>query len=311
MISWLSKLVSSTPVEVPLVIEENPVVIAPVSDMQDMIRPQYVDTQTPSSPSNELVTLHNDVPSPTSSTDVVVHANDSAERLVRPDSPVGSDSSISDFLGIPNVNHLSIDESTQTSTHIIMILDQSGSMSQHRHEMVQAVNDFIRAQQETSAHDDCHLTLVTFNHHHRTVISRRTLSAVSPITLEEYRTEGCTALYDALGVTLSDHSDRHADGDKVIVVIVTDGLENSSSKWSRGEIQQLISAHKARGWTFVYLASDPMLIEQAENIQIEANLSCPIDFTAAADYIGVTLSDAVSRYRHGTSDRVELGYRGL
>jgi hypothetical protein len=69
---------------------------------------------------------------------------------------------------------------------------------------------------------------------------------------------GWTALYDAVGENVRATESREADVDKVLVVVVTDGHENSSGEWTRARVKSLLDEKHATGkWTFVYLGTQP------------------------------------------------------
>jgi Mg-chelatase subunit ChlD len=77
------------------------------------------------------------------------------------------------------------------------------------------------------------------------------------MTLKDYSPNGFTALYDSVrvGVNYAD-IDKKID-ERVIVVIMTDGQENSSRNTNSRQIREIITEHEARGdWTFIYIGED-------------------------------------------------------
>src|SRR5262245_11109778 len=69
-----------------------------------------------------------------------------------------------------------------------------------------------------------------------------------------------TALYDAIAHTVlrTDTRLQHngRGGDKVLVVVMTDGLENSSTDYDAHAIAELVRSYERRpNWTFVYLGA--------------------------------------------------------
>jgi Mg-chelatase subunit ChlD len=77
------------------------------------------------------------------------------------------------------------------------------------------------------------------------------------MTLKDYNPNGFTALYDSVrvGVDYAD-IDKKID-ERVIVVIMTDGQENSSRNTNSPQIRQMITEREARGdWTFIYIGED-------------------------------------------------------
>jgi hypothetical protein len=88
------------------------------------------------------------------------------------------------------------------------------------------------------------LTLVTFSCAGRgtapyTQFDRLPIKSVPKLTQDDYLPSGMTPLYDAIGVTVGRLGESPV-GDKVIVVIMTDGEENSSREWSHAQVKALI-----------------------------------------------------------------------
>lgn len=74
---------------------------------------------------------------------------------------------------------------------------------------------------------------------------------------------GSTALLDAIGSTIHKigNAQKHTADDyraeKVMVVIITDGQENSSREYSAGQVKQMIERQKTRySWEFVFLGAN-------------------------------------------------------
>ncbi len=79
------------------------------------------------------------------------------------------------------------------------------------------------------------------------------LSDVPDLSRDGYQPAGGTPLYDAIGECV-----RRIDakGRDVLVVIITDGEENSSREFSREKILALIKEKEALGWKFVFLGAE-------------------------------------------------------
>jgi hypothetical protein len=78
-------------------------------------------------------------------------------------------------------------------------------------------------------------------------------AGVPRLTVDNYVPLGGTALHDAVGDLISRHT---ASGkDKVLVVVNTDGKENSSREWNRKSVGALIKAKTELGWGFVFLGA--------------------------------------------------------
>jgi hypothetical protein len=83
---------------------------------------------------------------------------------------------------------------------------------------------------------------------------------------------GSTALLDAIGFVVSEYDKYNCEG-KTIVVVVTDGGENSSTEWAQTAIFDLINERKEQGWEFVFLAANQDAIKTAQSYGFDANSS--------------------------------------
>ena len=63
--------------------------------------------------------------------------------------------------------------------------------------------------------------------------------------------------------------DIEAKGNKVLVVITTDGMENSSKEWTYDKVKKLISELQERNFEFVFLGANIDAAKTAETIGIK------------------------------------------
>ena len=78
-----------------------------------------------------------------------------------------------------------------------------------------------------------------------------------------------TPLYDAIGRGV-DGLDKRAGNGKAVLVIVTDGLENYSSKHTFDSIRELIDARQDKGWLIVFLGAGFAAAQQGTAMGIQA-----------------------------------------
>jgi len=133
---------------------------------------------------------------------------------------------------------------------IVCIVDRSGSMGNIRADAQGGLNSFIKEQADLGK---ANLTIVEFDAVVNTVCDQVDINEA-----EEYELHprGSTALLDAIGLVVGDAPKYNTDDGKTIVVIVTDGGENSSQEWTRDKIFDLITERKEAGWEFLFLASN-------------------------------------------------------
>lgn len=160
----------------------------------------------------------------------------------------------------------------------LIIVDESGSMSQLREATMSGVNETISsircAQEEFADTQEHFLTLVTFDSGGnrpdvRTLIDCQPIGEVKDFN--DYMPSGCTPLYDAMGQSLSTLHARIKDDDDAtaVVTVLTDGLENSSHEWNAHRLRQLIEQLKEQGWSFSYMGSAHNVKEVTDLLAIE------------------------------------------
>lgn len=155
--------------------------------------------------------------------------------------------------------------------HISIVLDRSGSMEEARVEAVRAVNTYLRAI-ASDATLDARLSVVIFDSQGIDTIRDRVPVRMCPeLTVEEYQPRGATPLLDAVGYSvgildcLSDLTERR------IMIIMTDGLENASREYTRGQLKTLLGRkQKEDGWLILYLGAGHDSWSQASQIGISA-----------------------------------------
>ena len=93
------------------------------------------------------------------------------------------------------------------------------------------------------------------------------LATISGLDPARYQPRGTTPLYDAIG-TMIYRLDRRGEAEDVVVVIVTDGLENASREYASGQVHRLIEERKKSGWTFVFLGANQDAYASGERIAV-------------------------------------------
>lgn len=167
---------------------------------------------------------------------------------------------------------------TNEVTEIICIIDRSGSMASIRDDVIGGFNIFLTQQQELS--DAAKMTLVLFDHEYRLICSGIAIKRIRPLSKKTYVPRGTTALYDAIGRTINVTAARFAEmpvhdrPHKIIVAILTDGMENSSREFSGPSIRQLITNYTNElTWDFIYLAANQDAFKEGEKMGIPRNYS--------------------------------------
>lgn len=202
-------------------------------------------------------------------------------------------------------------------THISMILDASGSMGSIKRGVMEGFNGFIEQQKAEPGTASVSLILFEGARPHQVAYSFKDLQAVKPLNNETYRLGDSTPLLDAIGIEIESLGKQLAAipeprrPDRVIIAIVTDGDENSSTRFSREKIDALIKQQtEFYNWKFVFLSSDLKAMDTARGVGVQAN-SMDSYQNSDAGVIGAfnTLSSGTRSYRASASPKAAFSLR--
>ena len=179
----------------------------------------------------------------------------------------------------------------------LIIIDESGSMCSIKKEAIDSVNETIqtiRSAQKKHEGQEHFVSLVTFNDDVKTVYDCVNVDDVKELDAETYRPDCCTALYDAMGVSLNALCKNVAGNDNVLVTIVTDGYENASREYNGRSIKALVDELKAKGWVFAYIGANQDVEKVAASMSI-TNTMCFDTTSEGTVAMGEKLSKARGR----------------
>ena len=159
----------------------------------------------------------------------------------------------------------------------LIILDESGSMYSIEQATVSGLNETIQSIKSAQGkHEEQQhfLSLLSFNSEHMTWhYELAPASGIAEFAGEKYEPDGCTPLYDAIGMGISKLRRQITEDDMVLVTIITDGLENSSSEYNFDSIRKLMDAMKAKGWVITYIGANQDALAEAHRMHIDNGLS--------------------------------------
>ncbi len=165
--------------------------------------------------------------------------------------------------------------------HNLIILDESGSMMSIYKPALDGVNETlqtIRGAQEEHPEQDHFVTLVTFDTgHFNQIYSDTPASKAIDIKTDQYRPNGGTPLYDAMGRSINELRSKVAKEDIVLVTIITDGYENASREYDGKAIKSLVEAMRAEGWVFTYIGANQDVDAVAESMAIKHRMAFSAD----------------------------------
>jgi hypothetical protein len=182
-------------------------------------------------------------------------------------------------------------------TRIAIILDRSGSMESCKESTVAGFNEFIRTQKQLPG--EATVKLVQFDDQYESVFDVN-LKSCPELTQNTFVPRGSTALFDAQGRTIIELGQElaalpeHERPARVIVVTLTDGLENASKNYNLEQIGEMIREQRDKyNWDFVFLGANQDAIATAAAMKIP--LPSAMSYSTSKRGIAATMA-AVSRY---------------
>ena len=127
---------------------------------------------------------------------------------------------------------------------------------------------------------EVYITTALFSDQCDVLYSHTPIRETEELTEQDYYIGGNTALFDAIGKVFhqTDSLLEGREGDyeeKVLVFIITDGMENASVQYGRQQIKKLIEEKQKKGWVILFFGTDMEMIKLAEDTGIrKENTTC-------------------------------------
>lgn len=194
-------------------------------------------------------------------------------------------------------------------TDLNFVIDRSGSMQPIAEAMSQGVNELLGKQR--SVPGECNVTVYEFSDQPSTTFASRPLSEVPEYKLNP---GGQTALYDAMAHAIDETGKRLAAlrpedrPGQVLFVIITDGHENHSKRYSlleRGRervFEKVTHQREKYNWEFVFLGANQDAYATATGLGISARNNVTYAATLGGTRAALDgLSKGVETYRRTAS----------
>ena len=153
-------------------------------------------------------------------------------------------------------------------SHIVFIMDRSGSMWAQAADAIGGFNSFVNSQKALPG--KATMSLILFDHEYLKPYDFLPIEKVEELTPATFVPRGSTALRDAVGRAINETGAHLASlpenerPGRVLVSIITDGRENASSEFSAQEIKDMIEHQQTKySWQITFLSSDISASEQA------------------------------------------------
>lgn len=158
-------------------------------------------------------------------------------------------------------------------TLVGIVLDKSGSMLSIKQQAIDGFNEQL--EELRSSVDKNHTVKAMVTLFGSTIEKQSSLKDVEDIhrlTSKTYKPSGMTAMYDAVGATISALQNQFVPpGTNVgyLVVVVSDGMENYSKEYNAPAIRSLVTECQDTGkWTFVYVGANQDLTKVSRDLNI-------------------------------------------
>lgn len=200
---------------------------------------------------------------------------------------------------------------TKTTTYIGVVLDKSGSMASLAAEVISGYNQWLAEQQKLTS-DDARVSVILFDTAYQVVVANQPVADLQPITAAEYQPGGMTALNDALHRAVRDIDAVMGADDRALVLVITDGQENSSKETTHQQLRALLDSKAALDrWTFTYLSADPNGFAHAASLGIDPGNTAHFDPTQAGVTKGMqAVANSTLSYRGSGMTRSASFYSG-
>jgi hypothetical protein len=137
--------------------------------------------------------------------------------------------------------------------NIHFILDETGSMQIGKQATMDAFNEYVNGLKKDKK-NKYRMSLTKFDSNGVNIIYKNfKLKNVPELNDDNYSPAAMTNLNDAIGKTITEVDN---DSKKNLVVILTDGQENSSKEWTVVAVKDLLERKEKEGWTVTFLGMD-------------------------------------------------------
>lgn len=189
-------------------------------------------------------------------------------------------------------------------TKIVFIVDRSGSMASIAKDIIGGYNKFI-ADQKALKHGTCDVSFYQFDTLYEAVYENTPIDFVKDLDDKTFVPRGGTALLDAVGTTIKNVGSHLAKlqeserPEKVLVVIITDGEENSSHSYNWDQVKKSVEhQNKVYNWQFTYIGAN----QDAWSVGANLGIAQAASLTYAANSKGsanmfASLSNNTTMYR--------------
>ena len=176
--------------------------------------------------------------------------------------------------------------SKKDTLHVGLLVDESGSMCGAEPHVVGGINEFVAKLAADQNGTKVLATLAMFDLSGNDSVVRVKfddipVDEVATLGPADYAPRGATPLNDAVVKTIRRMDKRVKKGHRAMLVILTDGFENSSET-SSSDVRKLIHSREKRGWEFIYLGANQDAWAESQKIGL-AQAGKAFDFAGSPE----------------------------
>lgn len=186
---------------------------------------------------------------------------------------------------------------------LALVVDRSGSMYSIANDVKGSVKQFIGEQKKIEG--KASLRVAQFDHTYEVIHDVNDINEVDEEAFAKaYSPRGTTALLDAIGRTIfemHEKLDKMSEEERpkrVVIAVITDGLENASREFKLEQIKEMIQENEKLGWNFVFMAATLKAMEEAESMGFSKDKSTAFDTSNISSCVS-NLSAKFSQARQG------------
>lgn len=174
--------------------------------------------------------------------------------------------------------------------NVYILLDRSASMENQWSEALSSINGYVKELPR-----DTNVFLAAFDYDY--VVMRNTTAKYwEPVSSTELQPRGNTRLFDSAARIMQRAIDDNAE--RTIVVVMTDGEENSSLNYKQADVKALANVLDSKKWELVFLGAnfDKVGDVAMNNFGRTSNKFVNMTSGNMADYMTTTLATSTANY---------------
>jgi hypothetical protein len=196
-----------------------------------------------------------------------------------------------------------------------IVLDRSSSMSAIKAETIAGTNEQFSALRESDDAANTSVAFFSFNHEVTPVFKNDDgtpklvpCSALEDISDGDYFPDGMTAMYDAVGDAIDFFTTEAKKVDDVLIVVISDGAENKSRRFTSEQISGQVKELQDSGWNFTYIGANQDLTQVASQLGFhEGNMLNFEANSAGTVQMSSTVGNAIRSYTSCRSKAIASG----